>query len=276
MLEDCRAGGGYRFGGVGLKEDVIQIVGRDELHANLPLGAAKFEAGLDRSSAIDVALVTVGIHRALRGKIARADLEGECEGATHFVRAAFVGAFAVGTGTRGHVGTVAEVFKIGEVGGSSTSEQQSLNRDGDLAACAAANPLDEAPPNQCQSLLRIELVALFEASTEGDGHTSSSEETTLANMCTTEGFVWDGKKCTKASEPRGYRCSPQDPVECRVQCELGNADSCYSLANLTMSGKAGGPADPSAALYAKACEGDNLQACSSLTFASTGRPRASG
>lgn len=268
VLENCSAGGGYKFAGVSRKEDVIQIVGQDELHANFPLGAAKFEAGLDRSSAIDVALVTVGKHRALTGKVSRVDLQGDCEGATHFVRSAVVGAFAVGTGTRGHAGTVAEVFKLGDVGGSSTSEQQSLNRDGDLAACAAANPLDEAPPAQCQSLLRVELVALTEAPVTAEGHATGNEEAPLANVCTVEGFVWDGQKCTKKSDAKGFRCNPQDAAECKAQCDLGNADSCYNLAGLTLMGKAGGPADAAAAtaLYAKACDGDNLPACSSLTF----------
>ncbi|HLT36936.1 MAG TPA: hypothetical protein VK034_11645, partial [Enhygromyxa sp.] len=266
VLENCQAGGGYKFAGVSRKEDVIQIVGQDELHANFPLGAAKFEAGLDRSSAIDVALVTVGKHRALTAKLSQVDLQGDCEGATHFVRSAVVGAFAVGTGTRGHAGTVAEVFKLGDIGGSSTSEQQSLNRDGDLAACAAANPLDDAPPNQCQSLLRVELVALSDAPIEEGA--AGNEETPLANVCTVEGFVWDGKKCTRASEAKGYRCNPQDEVECKAQCDLGNADSCYNLASLTLRGKSSDPEarTAAAALYQKACDGDNLSACSSLTF----------
>lgn len=266
VLENCKAGSGYKFAGVSRKEDVIQIVGQDELHANFPLGAAKFEAGLERSSAIDVALVTVGKHRALSVKLSRVDLEGDCDGATHFVRSAVVGAFAVGTGTHGHAAAVAEVFKLGDVGGSSTSEQQSLNRDGDLAACAAANPLDEAPPPQCQSLLRVELVALIEAPVEGEAPTEAA--TTLTNVCTAEGFVWDGKKCTKESNAKGFRCNFQDAAECKTQCDLDNADSCYSLASLTLSGKAGGPSDKEAAkaLYDKACNLGNLVGCSSLTF----------
>jgi TPR repeat protein len=267
VLENCQAGSGYKFAGVGRKEDVIQIVGQDELHANFPLGAAKFEAGLDRSSAIDIALVTVGKHRALTAKVSRVDLDGDCDGATHFVRSAVVGAFAVGTGTRGHAAAVAEVFKIGDVGGSSTSEQQSLNKDGDLAACAAANPGDEAPPPQCQSLLRVELVALVEAPVDPEAQAAPGDAP-LGNVCTAEGFVWDGKKCTKASEAKGYRCNPQDVAECKAQCDAGNADSCYNLAGLTMMGKAGGPADKAAAtaLYEKACAGDSLAACSSLTW----------
>lgn len=266
VLENCKAAGGYKFAGVSRKEDVIQIVGQDELHANFPLGAAKFAAGLDRSSAIDVALVTVGKHRALTGKLSQVDLEGDCEGATHFVRSAVVGAFAVGTGTRGHAAAVAEVFKLGDVGGSSTSEQQSLNRDGDLAACGASNPLDETPPPQCQSLLRVELVALTEKPVEGEA--ANGEADTLANVCTVEGFVWDGQKCTKESNAKGFRCNPQDAAECKTQCDLGNADSCYNLAALTSMGKAGGPPDAAAALplYAKACDGDNLSACSTLAF----------
>ncbi len=271
VLETCKAPGGYSFAGVGRKEDVIQIVGQDELHANFPLGGAKFEAGLDRNSAIDVALVTIGKHRAAASKVNQGDLQGECEGATHFVSSALVGAFAVGTGTRGHAGTVAEVFKLGDVGGSSTSEQTSLNRDGDLAACAAATPLDPAPPAQCQSLLRVELVALGgNEAAEGEvaAANGAPEATPLENVCTVEGFVWDGQKCTSAKQAKGYRCKADDAAECKAQCELGNADSCYNLAAMTNAGRGGLTADREAAtaLYDKACEGDNLQACTMLVY----------
>ncbi|MCA9701145.1 MAG: sel1 repeat family protein, partial [Myxococcales bacterium] len=189
---------------------------------------------------------------------------GDCEGATHFVRSAIVGAFAVGTGTRGHAGTVAEVFKIGEVGGTSTSEQQSLNRDGDLLACQAANPKDEAPPPQCQSLLRVELVAIGEDADQ----TGADGEAPLGNVCTAAGYVWDGQKCVEEAKAKAFRCQAQDVAECREQCELGNADSCYNFGFLHVMGKVDGSTNRPAAKLAfeKACEGGSLAGCSSLAW----------
>jgi TPR repeat protein len=267
VLENCRVTGGYTFAGVGRKEDVVQISGQDELHANFPLGAAKITAGLDRNSTIDVALVTVGKHRTSAFQVARTDMQGDCEGATHFISSAVVGAFAVGTGTRGHVGTVAEVFKLGDVGGSSTSEQKSLNRDGDLAACGASNPADPAPPAQCQSILRVELVALAEVPAEPPQGGGGPQEKPLETVCA-EGFVFDGIKCALPEQAKSYRCKADDAAECTTQCEAGNAESCHNLAILIDRGKAGGPPDRDKAtgLYQKACDGGNVASCMSVAY----------
>jgi TPR repeat protein len=267
VLENCRVTGGYSFAGVGRKEDVVQISGQDELHANFPLGAATITAGLDRDSTIDVALITVGKHRTSAFQVARTDMQGDCEGATHFISSAVVGAFAVGTGTRGHVGAAADVFKLGDVGASSTSEHKSLNRDGDLLACAAANPNDPSPPPQCQSILRVELVAVTEQPVEASAGGNGPQDKPLENVCP-DGFVFDGSKCALATEAKGYRCAPADSAECTTQCEAGNAESCHNLAILVDRGKAGGPADrdKSTALYQKACEGGNSASCMSVAY----------
>jgi hypothetical protein len=100
VLEACRVRGGYEFAGVSRKEDVRQFSGADELHANFPVGAAKLAAGLEREASLDLALVTIGKHRTSAWRIARAELEGDCADATHFVSSAIVGAFAMRTGTR--------------------------------------------------------------------------------------------------------------------------------------------------------------------------------
>ena len=266
VLENCHADGGYSFAGVGRKQDVVQIVGQDELHANFPIGKANFAAALDRGSTIDVALVTVGKHRTSAWQVARPDLHGDCEGASHFISSALVGAFAVGTGTRGHVSSVAEVFEVGDIGGSSTSTQQSLNRDGDLAACEAANPNDPSPPPQCQAILRVELVALAEVKVEPPQN-GGPQGAALGAVCP-EGFVFDGSKCGKPSNVKGYRCDPEDPLECAAQCELGNGESCHNLAFLVDRGKAGGPADrdKSTALFLKACDAGNGLSCSMVAY----------
>ncbi len=263
VLENCHADGGYAFAGVGRKQDVVQIIGQDELHANFPLGKANFAAALDRGSTIDVALVTVGKHRTAAWQVARGDLQGDCEGATHFISSALVGAFAVSTGTRGHVSSVAEVFKVGDIGGASTSSQQSLNRDGDLAACEASSPADTSPPPQCQAILRVELVAIDETKAEASQGGGGPQGEALGAVCP-EGFVFDGAKCAKpANVTKGFRCKPGDAIECAGQCEVGNAESCHNLAFLVGAGKAGAPADrdKSTALFQKACELGNPQSC---------------
>jgi len=265
VLERCRARGGYRFAGVSRKEDVVQITGRDELHANLPLGKAELSAVVDRGATIDVALVTVGKQRTGAFQVARTDLEGDCEGASHFVSSALVGAFAMGTGTRGEVGTVAQLFSVANVGGSSTNERQSLNRDGDLQACTGANPSDPAPPAQCQSILRVELVALVDTPPQQIPGGNLPPPEPVPQVCP-DGFVLQGSKCALAEGAKGYRCSPDDPGECTAQCDAGNAESCHNLAILARSGKGGLDYQAAKPLFAKACEGGHLAACPTVAY----------
>jgi uncharacterized protein len=261
VLDGCRVRGGYSFAGVSRKEEIVQITGEGELHANLPVGKVKFSSVIDRGSTIDIALVTVGKHRTPAYQVAQADLEGDCAGATHFVKSALVGAFAMGTGTRGHVGTVAEVFKIGSVGGSSNSEHQNLDRDGDLEACAAANPSDATPPAQCQSLLRVELVTLSAEAAQAGGGGGAPQGEPFGEVCPA-GFVRAGAKCGEAVDMSGFRCDPKDQAQCEVQCEAGSFESCHNLAYLVRAADR----PRSEVLFARACEGGVTDSCASLAY----------
>ncbi|WP_146157493.1 tetratricopeptide repeat protein [Enhygromyxa salina] len=261
VLDSCRVHGGYSFAGVSRKEEMVQITGQGELHANLPVGKVKLSAVIDRGSTIDIALVTVGKHRTPAYQVTQAELEGDCAGATHFVKSALVGAFAMGTGTRGHVGTVAEVFKIGEIGGSSSSEHQSLDRDGDLQACAASNPSDPSPPAQCQSLLRVELVALREQAEQGGGGGQTAQATPLDQVCP-NGFVREGAKCSAVASASGFRCDPKDQAQCEAQCGAGNFESCHNLAYQVRRDDR----PRSEELFGRACDAGVTDSCAALAY----------
>ena len=115
------------------------------------------------------------------------------------------------TGTRGFVGSVAEIFQVGNIGGSSTRASQSLTRDGDLEACSAANPLDRMPPPQCQSLLRVELVGLVDKPVEPPG--PSGELVPLTPSCAL-GFVDVDGTCVPEQSAAAHRCEPTDIADC--------------------------------------------------------------
>jgi hypothetical protein len=264
VLEACRVRGGYEFAGVSRKEDVRQFTGLDELHANFPVGAAKLAAGLEREASLDLALVTIGKHRTSAWRIARGELEGDCAEATHFVSSAVVGAFALRTGTRGFIGSVAEIFSVGDVGASSSHASQSTTRDGDLAACSTANPLDRSPPAQCQSLLRVELVGLVDAPVEPPG--PSGELAPLAPSCAI-GFVDSEGTCVAEQSAGPHRCEPTDIADCTAQCDGGNADSCFNLAIAHVEGEGvERDRDRARALFDQACTGGNVSACTQLAL----------
>lgn len=262
LAKSCKAFGGYSFAPVSRKEDSVQLVGRDELSANLPLGAAKLSAGLERGSSIDIALVMIGKQRTNVNAVSRVELRGECEGVTHFIRSTFVGAFALGKGSSGVVRTAAELFGAG-TSGTSESSRSSVTRDGDIAACRTSKTTDAAPPSQCESPLRVELVPivaeakLVSPASEAQGVPAAAP---LENPCP-EGMVRVGGKCgTAGAAP--HQCAKDSAEECEQQCSAGDAASCYNLATL-LSREPGGKRDDKRVreLYAKACEGGNAEGC---------------
>ncbi len=175
LLRSCSLKGGYAFKGVSRKEDMVQLESKDEVAANMPVSGAKLSAGMKSGSTLDLALVTVGKKRASAHDVSKADLEGDCKEATHIVRGAYVGAFAMGTGTLGHAQAVAELFGAG-VSGSSRSDRQATTKDGDITSCRQATKDASAPPEDCQAILRLDLAPLREAPRPG------SDESDEASM----------------------------------------------------------------------------------------------
>src|SRR4029079_6078208 len=106
------------YAGVTPKEDVVKLSRRDEVAANLPVAGAKLSAGLERGKSIDIARVRLGRRRSPRREVIQADLDGECGGATHVVRGAYIGAFALSSGSAGEVRAAADAFGAATSGAS--------------------------------------------------------------------------------------------------------------------------------------------------------------
>lgn len=160
LLKSCSVKGAtYVFNGVSRKEDVVQMQSKDEVEANIPISGAKLSADLKAGSTLELALITVGKKRTPLKKVHAADLDGDCDGATHVIRGAYVGAFAMGTGTSGQASAVAEMFGVGG-GGSSASTRKATAKDGDLMACRKAEPSASAPPPECQAITRLDLIPI--------------------------------------------------------------------------------------------------------------------
>jgi len=259
LLKRCKIEGSYEFAAVSRKEDVVQLTSKDEVAANLPFSAGKVGASMERGSTIDMALVMVGKKGTTVDRAARPQLTGDCEGATHFVHAAFVGAFAVAKGTSGKVQGVAELFGAG-TSAASASDKQVSNKDGDLKACRTAKSTDAEPPDQCQSALRVELMPITAKLPEKAAATSNA----IVNPCP-DGMVRSAGKCAMPAAETAHLCKPDDAEECVTQCQRGDAGSCYHLAWLHRSGK-GVDKDLGQALslFEKACEGDSAKACSQV------------
>lgn len=151
VLRHCRVPGEYTYSGFNRKHDTVTIQTSDELYTQLPVGAYRLAAKLARGGALHVDMTLVGMYEASRGEVAVNELEGTCDGATHVLAAAQVGAFSL------YAGGNTEVEATGASGGAS---YEVLNSDGVQAACTAASTADRSAPEGCGALLRLELSPL--------------------------------------------------------------------------------------------------------------------
>ncbi len=230
VLSSCELKGDYRFAGVSLKEEIVQLKSRDEVRASLPVSGATLGGGLTRGTSLDLAMALVGRSTALGSAATKGELTGGCDGATHFVRAVYVGAFAMKRGSGATVTATAAVFGA-QADAKSESDKQTNLRDGSIDACKQASPDAAQPPAQCQSVLRVELFPVKPSGDVGAGAAAETGLSAFANPCP-EGFAFEGGKCTPAARAGAFLCAPNDEPSCRAQCEKGSAESCYNLAHL--------------------------------------------
>jgi len=232
LLPDCRVEGAYGFVGVTLKQEAIRLENVDEVRANLPLHGAGLAVSiggeLERGATLDIALALVGKRAAARSEVSRDELVGQCTGATHFVRAATVGAFVMSTGQRAKATTAVEILSIG-AGASSESDKQVKSRDGNVAQCQKGTSSDEQPPDQCGALVRLDLAALGQP-------VPTFEHERAAAICP-KGFVLDGEKCTRSDSATVHPCQASHVNECFDQCDRGEPRSCTLLSAMLATGQ---------------------------------------
>ncbi len=301
LLRDCQIPGSYGYVGTSLKESIVRLDSADELKANLPFGGAsiagKIGAGLERSATLDIALEMVGRVSTTWREPAREDLVGDCEGATHFVRAAYVGAYAMSTGTKAHAAASVQMFGAG-ASGDSASGRSVDRKDGNVDDCKKASPGSDAPPSQCGTALRLDLSAIRAKAParlpgapaaaaapatsgsasaapppKGDGppkpggaktNLTPPDVVPTPTSCP-QGMVSSGGKCTAASNATSYTCDPGDLPGCTAQCDKGDAASCFNAAYMYDNGKGVDKDDDKAnVLYDKACNADFPRACAQL------------
>lgn len=159
VLTNCTAAGTYSYLPLTFKREGVRIKNADELYANLPVGAAKLEAKLERDGQLNVDMVIVGRKEADKSQFSDSDLDGRCSEATHVVTGITVGAFSFYTGASAEIGAGATVGNIG-AGVSSAHAREVLNQDGNESSCKASDPGASGPPTDCGALLRVEVVPI--------------------------------------------------------------------------------------------------------------------
>lgn len=270
LLKECKVDGKYGFLGMSKKEQVVRLTSADEVKANLPLGGASIAGSLAGGSTLDVAMVMVGKVKTTWAKVSADELQGDCAGATHFVKGAMVGAFVMETGTKGEVKTAAQMFGAG-ASGQSSSEKNVKNKDGDVADCSKASPDDKKAPGQCQAFIRLELKAIAPKATEAKPTEAKPEAPKAPEVAAVEtgcpkGLVMTEGKCADPKSAAAYTCSGKDVAECQEQCQKGSTASCGAAGALVASGTGGATRDDAKAreLLGKGCDGGDTKSCSNL------------
>jgi TPR repeat protein len=272
LLAQCHLDGKYGFIGTSTKETVVKLEDADEIRANLPLQGAsiagKLGGSLERGSTLDLALVMVGQRATTWDNPVASDLRGACTGATHFLRSAHIGAFAMSTGTKGKVAATVEIFGAGG-GGESSSTRDVQSRDGDLDACKQASPDAPSPPGQCSAPVRLELFAIAPGPVTSPAIASTTEPQLPDDGCA-KGLVLSAGKCTKPGD-QAFLCDPHNGPQCQQQCDKGSADSCYALGLLCLGGGGGVAKDPvlSSKAFKSACDGGSMPGCLYLGYNAT-------
>jgi TPR repeat protein len=264
VLSTCKiADSAYEYAGVSRREQVVQMNSMDDLHANMPISSAKLGAEIKSGRSIDLALVLVGQRTTTLAKLSRDDLAGSCDGATHFVQTATLGAFSMATGSVGKAAVVAEMFNYGG-GAKSESERKAMNKDGSLDDCRKSEPDAESPPGECRSPLRIELspiagtVAVVKGEKSKGGE--KTKESAAAESPCPEGFNYVDGLCTRGAA-QAHLCDPKDEADCKAQCDKGSAESCFNYGRLVRKKTSRAAAMP---FQKKACDGGFADGCAEL------------
>jgi uncharacterized protein len=268
LLTDCRVEGTYGFKGVVLKQQVIRLADADEIRMNLPLSGAaivaKFDAELERGATLDLATALVGNLTSTRVALGRSELAGQCNGATHFVRGANIGAFVMQAGNSASAATSASLFGAGAGAGSSSSRLSRVE-DGRLDACQLSEQAPGgAPPRNCSALIRLHLVPIA-----AQAEVPVRAEASTVDVACPAGTVLSEGKCTKPTAGVTHQCERGDAKDCGTQCERGERSSCAELGRLHQEGAGGTPRDLPRArgLFEKACGLDHGGGCSDLGIA---------
>jgi uncharacterized protein len=229
VLRACHAPGGYGYSAVSRKTNVVAMRDGAEVQANFGTGLAALrgvEASVAVGRTLQLAYVLVGLDATTVARVAEDELDGRCEGATHFIYDVSRGAFALDTSAGSEGMVAAEILGRGASAAGST-QRDTLARDGDVEACEAASDAHAEPIANCRAPLRVSLFAL---DAPGEGARAEIGTRRDARSCP-RGFVYTDDQCVREGAAAAYLCRPGDVEGCQRQCEAGSAGSCGRFAS---------------------------------------------
>ena len=239
VLRACQVAGDYRYNGVSKKTKLVQMKDLLTVAANFGgvLSTAAFRGEMSRGRSLNLAYVLVGNQATSVNDVQPVQLAGRCEGATHFVFEAQLGAFVLETAEAGKAeASVDSLF--GNAHAKDESSKSTRTTDGDPKNCDIASRKDAEPVDGCSALMRVELMAIRGApdggvKVTGAAAMASSGEALLAQGGTTRtalgcpaGLAYVDGVCETPKPSAPALCSYDQPEACLKACEAGSVESC--------------------------------------------------
>jgi hypothetical protein len=173
-----------------------------------------------------------------------------CQGATHLVRGATVGAFVLALSEQKTTGV-----GVGVVGVTGQDSRVVLNQQGDTKACASVSDSLHAPvpPPQCGAPIRLVLIPI-----EGKPWPDAVDPP----ACPPGRYENTDGVCSPPRPGVPHTCRFSEPADCLEQCRLRSPSSCNSLGVHYEFGWASGRDERLAMqLYTAACGANHAKAC---------------
>jgi hypothetical protein len=156
VVPACKVPGSYRWVSTSREHESVVMDDADALHVQMPMAGPSLEAHFKTGKSLTVSTTIVGKYVADRPSVSLADLRASgagCNDVTHVVFGLTTGAFRLDAQASADVGG-----KGGQVGGGdSSATRESLMAGGDEESCRQSKGSDTAPPDDCRSLLRLEV-----------------------------------------------------------------------------------------------------------------------
>jgi hypothetical protein len=224
VLKGCSVAGDYAYRGISKKTKVVQMKDMSAVAANLgpttlPVAV---QAEMKQGKGLDLAYVMVGSEATTVQTVSRDMLKGRCDGATHFVYEANLGAFALDTNVSGEAKAAAQVFGQGGLKAEGASAKSTRTTDGDVQACDKATDEGKAKTEGCKAVVRVSLFAIAESATKGSAEAALVAPD--ARSCPA-GFSYVDGACEKQAA-KAALCAADDVAGCKTQCQAGSVESC--------------------------------------------------
>lgn len=252
VLSGCFAAGEYAFSTVQFQRTTAIVSTADQLTGTLPQfarvrGGILFPA-LARGDTVRIEVAMTGKRRTTVQRVMRSALRGgdACAGATHFIRAAYVGSF---------------LTRLQPNPKSSTVDEQALvlSTAGELDTCSQLPDNIGSASTSCRATVQVELIGL-DAPAEGAG--ASAQET--RSMCPA-GFVRSEHKCDRADSAGAHSCEYGDIPDCDKECRLADDDSCINLGvSYSRADRVERDVSKAAALFQRSCNRNHALGCTNL------------